>query len=150
MTMCFYCNNFFFFLFKHSPYFLITPHRGYNHCHHTPSISSLKLLPFFKIRMLWFVMRGLLFIFLLRINDTSQQLKMSNYRLSYRHGFKKNPTSIHNTQLHNSFYAVLSLQSQSSQAFYATIRVRSFFPMHPVFPPVCYTTLSDHQNNDCN
>jgi len=28
--------------------------------------------------------------FILRINDTSQQLKMSDYNLSYKHGFKRN------------------------------------------------------------
>jgi hypothetical protein len=42
------------------------------------------------MRLLWFVTRGLLFIFLLKINDTSQQLKMSNYKLSYSHGFRRN------------------------------------------------------------
>ena len=65
-------------------------HKEYNHCHHTMSISSLRLLLFFKMQMLWFVMRGLLFIFLLKINVTSEQLILSNYKLAYSHIFKRN------------------------------------------------------------
>jgi hypothetical protein len=77
-------------------------HKACNHCHHTSSVLSLRLLLSFKMEMLWFVTRGLLSIFLIKVNVTSQQLIMSNYKLSYSHRFKRNQQQfiIHNHTIH--------------------------------------------------